>query len=261
MIGLSIDQLQALLASIGWPFVRILAFISTEPVLGNRSVPFRVKIGVSLLIALLVAPAVSTPASIEVVSGFGLLILAQQILVGVAMGFTARIVIAAAEMAGQMAGLQMGLGFAVFFDPDNSGQVPVVAQFYGLIATLTLLATNGHHLILQALAESFRVLPITAEPLSAVGFRTVVYWGTKIFEMGVMMSLPIVGALLVANVGLGILTRAAPQLNIFAVGFPVTLSLGFLMLYFSLPLIVPMIDSLAQEGIAVIMRILAQLKP
>ena len=159
-------------------------------------------------------------------------------------------------MAGQLAGLQMGLGFALFFDPESSGQAPLVAEFYGLIAILTLLATNGHYVILTALAESFRVLPLMVEPMSARGFLTLVSWGGQIFEIGLMMSLPVVGALLIANIGIGILTRAAPQLNIFAVGFPVTLTVGFVMLYLSLPLIVPMIDSLAQGGIAAIMRIL-----
>lgn len=261
MIGLSVAQFHALLAALGWPFVRILAFIATEPVLGNRSVPLRVKILLALLLAILVAPTLPVGPRIEVAGAAGLLVLGQQILIGVAMGFAARIAVAAAEMAGQLAGLQVGLGFAVFFDPQGSGQTPVVAQFYGLIAILTLLASDGHHLLLTALAESFRALPVTDAPLAAPGFRLLVDWGAEIFRAGLMMSMPVVGALLVANICIGVLTRAAPQLNIFAVGFPATLALGFLMLYLSLPLIVPAIESLSHDGVAVMMRMLERMRP
>jgi flagellar biosynthetic protein FliR len=261
MLTLSVAQLEGLLAVFGWPFVRILSFIATEPVLGNRSVPLQVKLALALFVTVLIAPILPAPPPVPPASAAGLLVLAQQVLIGAAMGFTARIVVSAAEMAGQLAGLQMGLGFALFFDPETAGQSPLVAEFYGLIAVLTLLATNGHYVVLTALAESFRVLPVTVEPMASRGLLTVVSWGGQIFESGLMMSLPVVGALLIANIGIGILTRAAPQLNIFAVGFPVTLTVGFLMLYLSLPLIVPMIDALAQGGVAAIMRILEQLRP
>lgn len=261
MISFTVAQLEPLLVLMFWPFVRILAFIATEPVLGNRAVPVRVKVGVSFLLALLIAPTLPPPPAVPLVSAAGILILMQQLLIGVAMGFVARIAVAAAEMAGQIAGLQVGLGFAVFFDPQGSGQTPVVAQFYGLIAVLTILATNGHYAFLTALAESFRTLPLSPEPTAALGLQTLVFWGGEIFRVGLTMSLPVVGALLAANVAIGILTRAAPQLNIFAVGFPVTLALGFFMLYFSLPLIVPMIESIGEESTAAMMRILEQMRP
>lgn len=261
VITVTVAQLQGLLATYGWPFVRIIAFIATEPVLGNRAVPLQVKIGLALLVIVVIAPVLPAPPDVAPASAAGLLVLAQQVLIGAAMGFASRIVIAAAEMAGQLAGLQMGLGYALFFDPESAGQAPLVAEFYGLIAILTLLATNGHYLILTALVESFRVLPPALEPISARGFLTLVTWGGQIFEIGLMMSLPVIGALLVANIGIGILVRAAPQLNIFAIGFPITLGVGFLMLYLSLPLLVPMVDALAHSGIAVMMRILEQLRP
>ncbi|MFO1319752.1 MAG: flagellar biosynthetic protein FliR [Burkholderiales bacterium] len=258
MIGFTVAQFTEILAGIGWPFIRILSFIATEPVLGNRSVPLRAKILLALFLAGLIAPTLPAVPRVELMSAAGILVLGQQLLIGVSMGFMARIAVAAAEMAGQLAGLQVGLGFAVFFDPAGSGQTPVVAQFYGLIAILTLLATNGHHLLLTALSESFRTLPIAAEPLASAGFRSVVFWGGEIFRIGLMMALPVVGALLVANVAIGILTRAAPQLNLFAVGFPITLSLGFLMLYLSLPTFVPMIERLEVESVAAMMHVLEQ---
>jgi flagellar biosynthetic protein FliR len=261
VIELSVARFAELLAVVGWPFVRILAFIAAEPVLGNRTVPMRAKVLLALMLAIVIAPTLPPPPAVDPASAAGLLILAQQIIIGVAMGFTARIVVASAEMAGQLAGLQVGLGFAVFFDPQGSGQTPIVAQFYGLIAILTLLAMDGHHLLLTALAESFRSLPVSLDPIAPPGLRVVVEWGGEIFRAGLMMSLPVVGSLLVANVALGVLTRAAPQLNIFAVGFPVTLALGFMMFYLSLPLVVPMIESLSQQGVAVMMRVVEQMRP
>jgi flagellar biosynthetic protein FliR len=148
----------------------------------------------------------------------------------------------------------------VFFDPQGSGQTPIVAQFMGVLTVLVLLASNGHYVMLTALVESFRILPLAPEPLAAKGFLTLVAWGAQIFQVGLMLSLPVVAALLVANVGIGILTRAAPQLNVFAVGFPITLGVGFLMLYLSLPLVVPVIDQLAQAGHAVMLRVLEGLR-
>lgn len=261
MIEFSVARFGELLATLGFPFVRILAFLATEPVLGNRTIPARVKVLLSLLVALIVVPTLPAMPKVDPASAAGLLVLAQQILIGVAMGFVARIVVAAAEMAGQLAGLQVGLGFAVFFDPQGSGQTPVVAQFYGLIAVLTLLSTDGHHVMLTALVQSFRTLPIDSQPVAAAGLRVLADWGGEIFRAGLMLSMPVVGALLVANVSMGVLTRAAPQLNIFAVGFPVTLGLGFLMLYLSVPLIVPAIENLSKDSTVVMMRVLERLRP
>ena len=260
MIALTVAQLEGLLAQFGLPFVRILAFVATEAVLGNRAVPFGIKVALALAITVVVVPVLPAPPPLPVASPQGLLILAQQILVGVAMGFTTRIVIAAAEMAGQMAGLQMGLGFAVFFDPQNSGQTPIVAQFMGVLTVLVMLAANAHYVMLTALVESFRILPLSPEPLAARGFLALVAWASQIFQVGLMLSLPVVGALLVTNVGIGILTRAAPQLNVFAVGFPITLGVGFVMLYLALPLVVPVIDQLGQAGLAAMLRVLEGLR-
>jgi flagellar biosynthetic protein FliR len=261
VISLTVTQLEGLLAQFGWPFVRILSFVATEPVLGNNAVSFRVKVALSLFIAVLLAPVLPAAPSVAPASAAGLLILAQQVLIGTAMGFAARIVVSAAEMAGQLAGLQMGLGFAVFFDPQGGGQTPLVAQFFGLIAVLVLLATNGHYLLLTALRESFAVLPVSAGPLAPPGFLTLVEWGGEIFRMGVMLSLPVVGAVLIANVAIGVLTRAAPQLNVFAVGFPITLAVGFVMLYLSMPIVVPLIATLGETGAATVMQVLERLRP
>ncbi len=255
MLTVTSAQLNAWLGLFIWPFVRILAIIATEPVLGNRSIPPTVKIGLAALFAILLAPSLGPMPSVEPGSAAGLLILLQQVMIGLAIGFSMRIVYTAVEMAGHMAGLQMGLGFATFYDPQNAGQVPIVAQFAGLLAVLIFLSMNGHQWVLMAMADSFRELPVLAQPLSARGWMAVAAWGGEIFRVGVLLSLPVVATLLITNLSIGVMTRAAPQLNIFAVGFPITLSVGFLVLAISLPYLLPLIGELLQNGTQMMVKI------
>jgi hypothetical protein len=160
MIELTTAQWNLLLATYLYPFVRVMGYISADPVLGNRSVPIRLKIGLALAISVAIAPTLGPLPAIEPASPAGLAILAQQIFIGVAIGFAVRVILAAVEMAGQMIGLQMGLGFATFFDPQTSAQVPVIGQYLGLLAILVFLSINGHALVLSTLIESFHILPI-----------------------------------------------------------------------------------------------------
>lgn len=255
MITLSSADLNAWLISFLWPLARILALLSAAPVLGNTAIPTRVKIGLGVLVTLIVAPAIGPLPNVEPFSPQGLLILGQQIIIGLAMGFAMRIVFSAVEMAGEIAGLQMGLGFATFFSPGSDGSTLVVGKFLGLLATLAFLSVDGHLLMLSVLTESFTVFPISAEPFAAGGWRMLAEWGGKIFEAGLGLALPVVTALLIVNLALGILTRAAPQLNIFAVGFPITLMVGMVALMLSLPYFVPVVEQLVEEGLQIMMEV------
>ncbi|MDP1671920.1 MAG: flagellar biosynthetic protein FliR, partial [Burkholderiales bacterium] len=154
----------------------------------------------------------------------------------------------AVEMAGELIGLQMGLGFAVFYDPLSSGQMPVVGQFLGLVATLTFLALNGHLMMIATLADSFREMPITATAVDPLAWRTIAGWGSRILYSALLLSLPVVAALLTTNIALGVLTRAAPQLNVFAVGFPITLTVGFGALLLLLPFFTPVFEHLLADS-------------
>jgi flagellar biosynthetic protein FliR len=241
-------QLEAWLALFFWPFTRIMAWIMVDPVFGNRAVPVRIKVFTAFLLTLVLAPLLpplppASPASAE-----GLLILVQQFLIGVTLGFVMRVVFAAIEMAGHMTGLQMGLGFATFFDPQNAAQTPVVAQFLTLFTVLVLLAVNGHLLLIHALAESFRTLPVGVDGVAPEGMKELVEWGGEIFRTGVLLSLPVIAALLITNLAIGVMTRAAPQLNIFAVGFPLTLAAGFVVLYLALSHFVPVLMRLLDQA-------------
>ncbi len=255
MISISSAELHALLAAFIWPLARILALIMSAPILSNPAMPLRVRVGLAMLITMIVAPTLGPPPAIDPGSLPGLLVLAQQIVIGLALGFAIRIVFVAVEMAGELAGLQMGLGFALFFDPDNAGQTPVVGQFLGIVATLAFLAMDGHLQMIYLLSGSFTTLPISEAMLQASTFLTLVNWGAEIFRAGVLLALPLLASLLIANLALGILTRAAPQLNLFAVGFPVTLALGLLMLGLVLPFLTPALVRLFEYGLGAMARI------
>ena len=248
MINITSAQLDVWLATLMFPLTRILAMISSSPVLGNKQIPARVKLGLSVLIAIIIAPTIGEMPPVSIGSPQGLLIMIQQIIIGVAMGFTMRLIFTAVEMAGELAGLQMGLGFASFYDPVNAVHSPIVAQWLGMVAALAFLSINGHLYMLSALAESFRTLPV-GNMISSHGFHAVASWGGSIFAYALQISLPILAALLITNIALGILTRAAPQLNLFAIGFPITLAIGFLVLMLSMPHFIPMLDRLTQEGL------------
>lgn len=248
MISITSAQLDAWLAALIFPLTRILALIASSPVLGNKQVAARVKIGLSVLLAIIIVPTLRDMPQVAVGSPQGMLIMVQQIIIGAAMGFTMRLIFTAVEMAGEFAGLQMGLGFASFYDPINATHSAIIAQWLGVIATLTFLAMNGHLYMLSALATSFQTLPI-GSTMPAKGFYGVANWGGSIFLYALQISLPLLAALLITNLALGILTRAAPQLNLFAVGFPITLAIGFFVLALSMPYFAPLLDRMIQEGL------------
>jgi flagellar biosynthetic protein FliR len=248
MISISSLQLDTWLAMFVFPLSRILGLLATAPVFSNAALPVRIRLIAGLAITLAVAPALPPLPAIPASSWIGLVVLAEQILIGVLLGFTLRITFAAVDVAGELIGLQMGLGFATFFDPDSGGQTPVIAEFLGLLTALTFLALNGHLLALTVLAESFTLLPVSTTPIRAAAFSSLLAWSATLFSMGLLLALPLITALLIANIALGVLARIAQQLNLFAVGFPVTLALGFLVMMLTLPYIGAAMEGLFTSG-------------
>ena len=259
MISFTSMQLEAWLAAFIFPLARILALVASAPVIGNRQVPARVKVGFAMLVTFIIAPTLNIPADIEASSGVGLFILLQQIMVGLAMGFAMRLVFTAIDMAGDIMGMQMGLGFASFYDPVNAANTQVIAQFLGMLAALAFLSMNGHLYMLSALAESFHAFPISTQVPSAHALHTLALWGGSIFAYALRLALPLIAALLITNLALGILTRSAPQLNIFAIGFPITLVVGFATLMLTLPYFAPLLEVFMQAGQDTMLRIAQQL--
>ncbi|MGQ5523710.1 flagellar biosynthetic protein FliR [Chitinimonas sp. PSY-7] len=241
-------QIEAWLGLLIWPFFRILGIFATDPFYASRAIPSRIRVVLALLITLLVAPLLPQMPAVSPVSPIGVLIAVQQVLIGVAIGFTMRLVFASVEMAGHLAGLQMGLGFASFYDPQHGTNTAVVAQFASLLTLLLFLGMNGHLLVLETIVRSFMLLPISPEPIKAAAFKLLVDAGAQIFFLGVLLSMPVLGALLITNLSIGVMSRAAPQFNVFAVGFPLTLAMGLAALYFSLPQFPPHIHRLIDEA-------------
>lgn len=250
MLTLSSADLDGLLALFLFPFVRVLAWLSFDPLLGNRSAPGSIRLALALVLTVAIVPVLPPAERLSLMSGDGILILLQQIAIGAALGFTLRILFAAVELAGNFMGLQMGLSFATLFDPINGAQTPVVAQFLVLSTALILFAFNGHHLVIGALARSFEDIPVSAD-LGAAGFAMVANWASTLFSTGLHIALPVTAALLATNLAIGMMTRAAPQLNIFAVGFPLTLGAGFLVLYFTLAYLPASIEQLWLKALEV----------
>ena len=261
MLSFTTVQLDAWIAAFFWPFFRILALVASAPFFGARGIPVSAKIALAFVLTILVSPMLAPMPAVSPSSGQGILILVHQLMIGVAMGLAMRVIFSAVEMAGHIIGLQMGLGFATFFDPQNSAQIPVMGQFMGLIAMLLFLAVNGHLLVLTALMESFQVLPVGLLEISSKGWYTLVQWGGEIFRAGLWISLPVLAVLMMTNIALAVLTRAAPQLNIFAVGFPLTLAIGFVALSLSIGYFLPQFSGMIEQGVQVMMRIATDTYP
>lgn len=251
MISLTDAQLNTWLISFIWPLTRILGLLMVAPVFGHRSVPAHVKVGLGVFIALIVSPALPPLPDVGLGSWYGLLILVQQFLIGLSIGFVMRVTFAAVEAAGEIVGLQMGLGFASFYDPQSAGQTLVLARFFNLLAMLVFLAINAHLLLLGVLVDSFQTLPISTQPLAVAGFFKLALFGSTVFAVGLQLALPLIAILLMTNLALGILTRSAPQLNIFAIGFPITLGVGLIVLDILLPYFAPQFEHMIQNGLKV----------
>lgn len=249
MLDLSLFQLQTWLAEFFWPFFRILALLSAAPLFGSRGVPVTAKIATAFVITIIVAPVIPPVPNIAVASTQGLLILAQQLIIGLSMGLAIRMILMAMEMAGHIMGLQMGLGFATFFDPQNATQVPLLGQLLSVMGTLLFLALNGHLMVIAAMVDSFQTLPI-GTPIALPNLKALAVMGGSIFTWGVQISMPVVAAIMLVNVALGVLTRAAPQLNIFAVGFPLTMGVGFVILAISIPYMLPVFSGMMEQALS-----------
>lgn len=234
MFSFSLADAELWLSAVFWPFVRMLALFMTAPVLSHRSIPARAKVGLALLVAFMVAPTSTQPAP-GIFSAGAPLLLIQQTLVGVMMGFAVKIVFAAVDLAGNMIGLQMGLSFATFIDPINSSQTPLIGSFMNLLTTLVFLALDGHLVLIAATIQSFELAPISTQFFAGIGWERLLALGSGLFQLGLHLSLPVLATMLVINLTLGVMSRAAPQLNLFSVGFPLTALSGIVLFALFLP--------------------------
>jgi len=233
---LSTAEISGLLGSYLWPFFRIAALVMAAPIFSSNFVNNRSKLLIALAISIVIVPTIPNAApAVEPLSGQGLLIVAHQILIGACMGFMLQLLFNAFIIGGQIIAMQMGLGFASMVDPQNGVTVPVISQFYLIFVTLVFISLDGHLILIQVLAESFITLPVLPIGLPAASFRDLVSQAGWMYASGVIVALPAIGSLMMVNLAFGILSRAAPQISPFSIGFPMTIILGFFVIYFTLP--------------------------
>ncbi|MDJ0739836.1 MAG: flagellar biosynthetic protein FliR [Gammaproteobacteria bacterium] len=241
------QQLSQWLADFFWPLVRIAAMLMAAPIFNIRQIPIRFRMLMAVLITVLVQPVLPPSPLVEVFSTDALLILVQQIAIGAALGFLMQMAFNALIFGGQVMAYSMGLGFANMMDPANGVQVPVVAQFWLILAMLAFLMMNGHLVLIGAIVDTFVVLPIAADGLTRAGLWELLGWASRMFAAGLVMAMPVIVSLLLINVGMGVVSRAAPQLNIFAIGFPITLMMGFVLIWITLPQVIANFAGLVGE--------------
>jgi len=209
-----------------WPLFRIASFLMVIPIFGTQLVPARVRLGLALLMTIIVVPMIPPVPQVDALSADAVVITLQQILIGVGLGFALTALWQLFVIAGQMIAMQMGLGFASMVDPANGVNVAVLAQIYIITITLLFLAMNGHLVAFEVFIESFRTLPIGLEGLGQAGVWQLVHRISWMFVSAMLVALPAVTAALIVSISFGVMTRAAPQMNIFALGFPIGLIFG-----------------------------------
>lgn len=235
MIALTEAQILDWITPLLWTFLRTLAMFSSLPVLGTRTVPARVRVGLAAFIALAAQASLPVPPAVPLDSPLAFMLVLQQLVIGLALGFSVRVVFAAVEFAGEVIGLKMGLNFAGFFDPVSATSATATSRFFGTTVAWLFVVSGGHLLVIAAVAQSFVAFPVGPEPLAFVRDLAPQRWGAEIFSLGLWISLPLVAMLLMVNLVLGLISRVAPQINVFSVGFPVTLGMGLLGLLLTLP--------------------------
>lgn len=219
-------------------FVRFTSFFIVAPIFSLKGVPNQFKIGLGVFIAFIAFTSISAEAPISLDS-FYILLIIKELAIGLALGFTAALVLYTIQVAGAFIDFQMGFSIASVMDPQTGSQVPIIGHFKYMLATLFLLTVNGHHLMLDGVMHSIQVFPVESIAFS-VGIEGIAQFITHLFiEMfliALQIALPIVGALFLVDIALGILAKTVPQLNIFAVGLPLKIFVGFILLLVSMPI-------------------------
>ena len=249
LIALTTAELGGYLGQFLWPFFRIGGFLMVAPVIGSQLVPARIRMVIALSLTVIIVPVLPDMPNIEGLSLKAMFLIGQQVLIGVALGFFMQLMFHTLVLAGQMIAMQMGLGFASMVDPSNGINVTVVSTFYLLFITILFVSLDGHLTMLKVIVDSFYSLPINSEfTFANTSMLAIVASISWIFSSAMVIALPALTALLITNFAFGIMTRAAPQLNIFALGFPVSLLFGMFLIWLTLPAVTNASVNLFDEG-------------
>lgn len=246
MTVLQLTELQGLIGSVLWAMARVGGLCLTAPVFGDAVMPQRFRLAIMLMLAVVLAPL--APTTINPMSSDGIVTMVEQLLMGACIGFVLKLAFEAVSLGGQLVGQSMSLGFAETVDPRGGGSSPVLSQFYLLMVTLLFLAMNGHLRLISLLADSFHSLPPGQSVINTNGLYAVVAFATHLFGGAVRVALPAMTSLLMVNIGFAAISRAAPSMNLFAVGFPITVTLGFVALWLSLHTVPGAFESLQNSA-------------
>jgi len=231
----SLAQLEGWIGSAFWPFLRIGSCLMVAPMFGASYVPPRVRIVLAAALTVAMLPILPRVQDLTLLSGDGVVTTLQQLLIGLALGFALQLMFDALTLGGQILANGMGLGFAFNIDPLRGVTTPALGQFYTLLGVLVFLALDGHIALLETLIASFRGLPVGPAGLGPEALHALANWGDELFLGALRVALPGMTALLVINLAFGVTSRAAPALNLFAIGFPITLISGLLIVVLGLP--------------------------
>jgi flagellar biosynthesis protein FliR len=248
MITLTTGQLETWLGQVLWPFVRVGSCLMVAPVFSSQSVPARIRIVLAGAIAMILAPMISIPPQLSAFSLEGLVVTAQQVVIGIALGFCLQLVFDGITLGGQLIANSMGLSYAMSVDPIRGVGTTALGELYTIFVTLVFLALDGHLRLIEVLVDGFRTLPIGGTGFDAASLWQVVIWGGTLFSGALSIALPGITALLIVNLAFGMVSRAAPSLNLMSVGFPVILVFGLLVLVVSVPQLLSAFERLLGES-------------
>jgi len=246
-IALNMDQVADAIARIYWPLARVAGVLSVAPIIGSPLIPVRIRAMLAVVLTLALLSLTGPVPDVDPMSLAGIRITINQVIIGLIIGFILLIVFNVLNVAGESISAAMGLGFALMSDPSSNVQVPVVSQFFTILATVIFLAVDGHHALINMMAISFTIIPVS-ENIAPEGFWQLVEWSAILFKGAIMIALPALVTMLCINVVMGVMTRAAPQLNIFSVGFPITMLFGFFVIMVTLPGFAPGFEKIMNDG-------------
>lgn len=245
-------EINAWIGGYMWPFFRIGAMLMAAPISGSQSVPVRARLIMAVALTLIIAPLLPPGPRVEIFGFEWMMIILYQLMIGIVIGFVFQLIFAVAITGGGIIAMQMGLGFASMVDPQNGQQVPVLSQLYLMMTTLLFLAMDGHLIMIKVVADSFTILPIGMQGIDSDAFYKLAIWGSDLFAAALWLSLPAVSSLLLINFSFGIMSRAAPQIQIFSIGFPITLMMGFVVIFYTLPGVVVQFGAIVDQIISLL---------
>ena len=251
----SVEQILATMMLWVAPFLRFSGMMLIAPVFSASGFSIRARVLLASLIAALLMPVLPPLPIDDLFTAAGVLMIIREISIGFAMGFVLQIGFGAVVFAGHAIAMTMGLGFALTIDPQSDVQVPTISQLNVILTTLLFFAIDGHLMLLMAVAQSYTLMPAAASGIPSLTFSNVADLGAQVFSVGVLLALPVLTALLLINVSFGVITRAAPQLNIFAVGFPLTIFAGLVLMYLSMPGFIVVVSEMLNNFLEQTLRI------